>query len=86
MSQVHLLACLDRERRNVLRHALRSQVGNPLADFHAVLVELRLPQEAGEHRATQPGEDADVMDRCTLVSRQRGTLCVCTHLSLLSEL
>jgi hypothetical protein len=86
MPQMHPFASLDGERCNVLRHALRSQVGNPLADFHAVLVELRLPQEAREHRATQTGEDADVMGPCTLVSRERGTLCVCTHLSLLSEL
>src|SRR6185312_2927019 len=79
-----LLARLDPQCRDVLGCTLCGKLGNPLADFSAVLVELRLPQEAGEHRAAQLREHADAGSRSALVSCQRGTLCVGTHgLSLL---
>src|SRR5215468_7571616 len=80
---MHLLARLDRERRHILRQALRHQRGNPLADLFAVLVELRLPQEAGKHGTAQLREDADVTSARTLVSHEREALEVDTHGSLL---
>ena len=81
--QVHLLARLDCECRHILGHALRGEIRNSLGDLCAVLIKLRLPEETREHRAAQLRENADVGSPCTLVSYQRGTLCVDTHLSLL---
>jgi hypothetical protein len=51
--QLHLLTRFDRKRGNLLRRDLRHQFGNAAGDLDAVLVELALPKQAGQHRAAQ---------------------------------
>ena len=41
------------ERGHLLRRDLRDQFVDAAGDLHAVLIELALPQQAGEHRAPQ---------------------------------
>jgi hypothetical protein len=53
VTQLHLLARLHGQRGNLLRIHLGHQFVNTAGDLHAVLVELVLPQHAGENRAAQ---------------------------------
>ena len=68
MTQLHTLASLDGQRSYTLCLDLRNECADAHGDFCAILVELALPQHAGEHRAPQLlfcGEDAC---RCSLMS------------------
>jgi hypothetical protein len=49
VAQLHPLARLDGQRGNLLRRNLRNQFVDAAGDLHAVLVELALPQHAGEN-------------------------------------
>ena len=53
VTQLHALASLDGQRGHLLGVHLRNQLMNAAGDLHAVLVELALPQHAGEDRAAQ---------------------------------
>ena len=70
---MHALARFDSERRHDRRIHLRNECGNTIRDRDAVLVELALPQEAGEDRAAQSGFRVDDRSRRTLVSARGRT-------------
>ncbi len=53
VAQLHMLAGFDGQRGNLRGRNARNQFADAARDLHAVLVELVLPQHAGEHRAPQ---------------------------------
>ena len=68
MTHLHLLTSLDRKRGNFLRRDLGHQFRNAASDLDAVLVELALPKQAGQHRAAQLELRRDVPGSRALVS------------------
>ena len=67
MAQLHPLAGLDGQRGHLFRGHLRHQLVNAAGDLHAVLVELALPQHAGEDGAPQSLLGRDDASACSLV-------------------
>ena len=53
MTQLHPLASLDSQGSDPLRRNLRNQGADAGRDLGSILVELLLPQHAGEDRAPQ---------------------------------
>ncbi len=68
MTQLHALASLDSKRGHLFGINLRDQLVNAAGDLHAVLIELALPQHAGEDRAPQRLLGGDGAGPCSLVS------------------
>ncbi len=67
VTQLHLLARLDRQSRNLLRLDLRHQLSDAAGDSDTVLIELVLPQQAARKRAPQLQLRADVARGSALV-------------------
>jgi hypothetical protein len=67
MTQLHLLASLDGQRSDLLGCNLRHQLGDAASDLDSILVELALPEQAGEHRAPQLQLGRNVPSWCALV-------------------
>ena len=53
MAQLHLLARLYRQPRDLLNRNLRHEFGDAAGDLDSVLVELAFPKQASQHRAPQ---------------------------------
>ncbi len=53
MTQLHLCPSLNRERGHLLGCNLGNKLRDAARDLDAVLVELALPKQAGQHRAPQ---------------------------------
>src|SRR5271170_4586028 len=70
VTQLHLLACFDRKRSHLSRVYLRNKSGDALGDGRAILIELVLPQHAGQHRAPQLRVRTDHNSGCALVRTQ----------------
>src|SRR4029077_9805152 len=67
VTKLHLLARLDRERSNALGLDLGNEFRDAAGDLDAVLVELALPKQAGQHRTAQLQLVRDVTGRGALV-------------------
>ena len=72
MAQLHLLASLHGQRGNLLCLHLRHQLADASGNLHSILVELVLPQHAGENRAAQSLLRRDARSRRSLVSAGAG--------------
>jgi len=68
VAQLHALTSLDRQRCHLFGVDLRNQFVDAAGDLHAVLVELALPQHAGEDGAAQSLLGGDGAGPCSLVS------------------
>ncbi|HVO81942.1 MAG TPA: hypothetical protein VMT28_14495 [Terriglobales bacterium] len=53
MAQLHRLARLNRQDRDLFGRNLGNELGDASGDLDSVLVELRLPKQAGQHRAPE---------------------------------
>ncbi len=76
VTQLHALASLHGQRSDLLGRNLRNQFTDAPGNLHAILVELALPQHAGEDRAAQSLLRSDGPGRRSLVGAQAGTLVV----------
>jgi hypothetical protein len=76
MPQFHVLACLNSQCGNAFGENLRNKLADAACDLNAILVELSLPQHAGEDGATEGLLRRDGCCRRALVSAQTRTLIV----------
>src|SRR5579864_638022 len=60
VTQLHLFARLDSQRRHLLRANLGNEFRDATCDLDSILVKLALPEEAGQHRAPQLQFGGDV--------------------------
>src|SRR5262249_9208560 len=68
VAELHPLTRLYRERSNLFSGDLRHQRRDALGDLNTGLIELVLPQHAGQHRTTELQLAADVARRPALMS------------------